>query len=235
MRYLILVGLLLLSCKSMDWGDRDEAETTKIVAQSNTAKFKFDEKVINVLDVFKFDLNQFVAENFVPHFKRILKKHFKDKESDHKLLSELPFYKTLLQYFPESVLSRVRYVAVHGFPTMGELMVQAGTDRARLASFGVHIENDVWIFRPSAITLGDLIYIEKKDLHDIPTFFHECVHVLQYDKYGVDGFMRVYIDSVFAGVEYKEIPFEMTAFYLQEKFQNGAIFNAHDFVRQTNF
>ena len=56
-----------------------------------------------------------------------------------------------------------------------------------------------------------------------PNLFHECVHVAQYQEFGVVGFMRRYVGGwVDSGYRYAGIGLERQAFTLQHQFENGA-------------
>ena len=67
------------------------------------------------------------------------------------------------------------------------------------------------------IILSDA-YFEEHDL--LSLLFHECVHVVQFDQLGVEGFMRRYIEGRVANrMDYFAIPLERDAYELERQFR----------------
>lgn len=61
-------------------------------------------------------------------------------------------------------------------------------------------------------------YFEETDL--VSLLFHECVHVVQYNQLGVEGFMRRYVEGWAAnGMDYFSIPLERDAYELERQFR----------------
>lgn len=231
-RLILLVFISILSCKTTH--APDEAEQQQVIQHSNAIKFNFDKEASAALQNFQFDLNKLVAKTFIPQIKKATQARFNDTEANRKNLSDLPFYSRLKQFFPESLLKRVRYVVVDHFPKLGEILSSSGINRDQLAKFGVPIDDDVWNFQAEAMTIGDVIYVDKQGAQSISTFFHECVHVSQYDVLGETAFLTQYADAFLSGVHYREIPFEMIAYYLEgffDKLDKTKNFDAYNYVR----
>lgn len=231
--FFLSLTLFLTHCRTAP-KPSEEDQKKKIIMQSNLVKFKFDHEVLSVLEHFQVDLNKLILRAFAPNFKKMMQTRFGGPEEK---LSQHAFYKTLKKYFPESVLSRVQYRRVDKFPNFETLLAEAGMNKSQLADFNVKVDEKIWNMQVAAMTIGDLIYIEKDSVDKIETFFHECVHVMQYDKLGLEGFLSLYADSILAGMPYEEIPLEMTAFYLEDLFVENKgknIFDAYAFVRKVH-
>jgi hypothetical protein len=57
----------------------------------------------------------------------------------------------------------------------------------------------------------------------ISLLFHECVHICQYQQLGLHAFMERYVLGwAQNGFQYKKIPLEEHAYYLQNKFETTA-------------
>lgn len=68
------------------------------------------------------------------------------------------------------------------------------------------------------IALIDTVVIARRD-ESLGTLFHELVHVAQYRRLGAGGFLRAYIGGwAAAGCSYPEIPLEVQARRLQDRF-----------------
>ena len=76
------------------------------------------------------------------------------------------------------------------------------------------------------ITFVDTIVVATTSVSEeeqIPNVFHECVHVAQYTRLGLVGFMRRYLEEwVASGYSYWAIGLERHAFELQKRFSAGA-------------
>lgn len=74
-------------------------------------------------------------------------------------------------------------------------------------------------FVDTILVATDLVSEEEQ----IPSVFHECVHVVQYTCLGLVGFMRRYLKEwVASGYSYRAIGLERHAFELQQRFCAGA-------------
>lgn len=72
--------------------------------------------------------------------------------------------------------------------------------------------------RVGGIALIDTVVIARPD-ENLGTLFHELVHVAQYRRLGVGGFLREYIGGwAEAGCSYPEIPLEVQACELQDRY-----------------
>jgi hypothetical protein len=96
-------------------------------------------------------------------------------------------YRSLLGYFPAALLQRCRFAT--------------GSSRALTLPALAFSYGDA-----TAITLGDVILFKTERLADtdLKTWAHELTHVMQYQRWGVDGFADRYVrDS--AAVEQEAI------------------------------
>lgn len=64
-----------------------------------------------------------------------------------------------------------------------------------------------------------------------PLLFHECVHVVQYRRLGVDQFVEEYVRGwAENNYDYHSIPLEQEAYALQNRFSNGERFSVETVV-----
>lgn len=70
----------------------------------------------------------------------------------------------------------------------------------------------------SAITFCDIIVSHGQMTK--PTLFHEFVHVLQYERLGIQEFARLYVDGFLKGGSYEKIPLEQIAYELEHRFSD---------------
>lgn len=90
---------------------------------------------------------------------------------------------------------------------------------AALARIGVPLP--VEIDRVDGITFDDTVLLAGGDPGPARTalLFHEIVHVVQYDRLGVDGFLERYVAGwLAAGRSYREIPLEVDAYAMGARF-----------------
>jgi hypothetical protein len=91
-----------------------------------------------------------------------------------------------------------------------------------------------------AITFIDTIAVVERqtsELEDwLPLLFHECVHVCQYDLFGVDGFLKRYVEGWATNeFNYFSIPFEQQAYTLQSAFEKSQqIFSVEEILKAAN-
>jgi len=64
--------------------------------------------------------------------------------------------------------------------------------------------------RTVAITFGFGIFVRTEQASDRETLVHECVHVAQYEKLGVEGFLMQYVVQIFKN-GYDSAPMEREA------------------------
>ena len=113
-------------------------------------------------------------------------------------------------FFPQPALDSVRLVVlteqrVNNPPFYGAL-VQMGFSPSALPDFA-HM---------AAITFVDTVVS-----HEVFTdrlLFHELVHVVQYEKLGLEGFASKYVRGFLSGGSYEAIPLEMNAYELDARF-----------------
>jgi len=87
-------------------------------------------------------------------------------------------HRALLGFFPEAILRKVRYASGHADPiTIPGLAMTYG-----------HID---------AVTLIDVILFRDDDAArtDAKLWAHELTHVMQYERWGVDGFAQRYLQD----------------------------------------
>jgi hypothetical protein len=72
-----------------------------------------------------------------------------------------------------------------------------------------------------AITYGDTIFL-KEGFQSEVLYFHELVHVIQWDRLGTDNFLLAYLTGLLE-CGYRENPLEKIAFFLQESFRHGKL------------
>jgi Domain of unknown function (DUF4157) len=87
-------------------------------------------------------------------------------------------YRALLGYFPDAILRKVRYAGGH-------------TDAIEVPGFVLeygHVD---------AITLGDVILFREESAAraDAKLWAHELTHVMQYERWGIDGFASHYLQD----------------------------------------
>lgn len=72
-----------------------------------------------------------------------------------------------------------------------------------------------------AITYGDTIFLREGFQSEV-LYFHELVHVIQWDRLGTDNFLLAYIAGLLE-CGYQDNPLEKIAFFLQESFRHGSL------------
>jgi hypothetical protein len=74
--------------------------------------------------------------------------------------------------------------------------------------------------RTIAITFGHGIFVRTDHLSDRLTLVHECVHVAQYEKLGIEDFLMQYVMQVFKN-GYQNAPMEREACEAAERLAGG--------------
>lgn len=72
-----------------------------------------------------------------------------------------------------------------------------------------------------AVTYGDTIFLGK-NLQSEVLYFHELVHVIQWNRLGKENFLLAYVAGLL-DFGYRGNPLEKIAFGLQEKFRQGSL------------
>jgi hypothetical protein len=85
-------------------------------------------------------------------------------------------YRSLLGYFPAALLQKVRFASGDAQPLTLPALAFAYGDAV-------------------ALTLGDVVQFktERMAQADLKTWAHELTHVMQYQRWGVDGFAQRYV------------------------------------------
>ncbi len=117
---------------------------------------------------------------------------------------------TMEPFFPASTLASARVLVLSSErvcnpPFYGELL-HMGFDRAILPDF-----TDM-----TAITFVDTVVSHEQFTDRL--LFHELVHVVQYQKLGLEGFAVKYVRGFLGGGSYEAIPLEMNAYELDARF-----------------
>lgn len=114
----------------------------------------------------------------------------------------------LPQYFPDDILEQAKVVTVPNvpFPPLSKLGLPELSFMEQMALSG--------------ITYLNTIFIHHHDRMNESLHFHELVHVIQWNRLGVDKFILAYgVGIVQFG--YMQSPLEQMAFDLQQKFDNN--------------
>jgi len=113
-------------------------------------------------------------------------------------------------FFPSSALDSARVLALVGErvgnPPFYAQLVQMGFSPADLPDFA-HM---------AAITFVDTVVSHEPFTDRL--LFHELVHVVQYEKLGLEGFANKYVRGFLSGGSYHGIPLEMNAYELDARF-----------------
>src|SRR5713101_8276552 len=113
-------------------------------------------------------------------------------------------------FFPQAALDSTEVVVLAGErvgnpPFYGDL-VAMGFELALLPNFS----------EMAAITFVDTVVFHEPIVNR--TLFHELVHVVQYDKLGLEEFAARYVNGFLTGGSYEAIPLERNAYELDERF-----------------
>lgn len=129
-------------------------------------------------------------------------------------------------FFSEPVLDSIRLVVLAGQrvnnpPFYGEL-VQMGFSPVDLPDF----------VEMAAITFVDTVVSHEAFTDRL--LFHELVHVVQYEKLGLEEFASKYVRGFLSGGSYERIPLEMIAYELDTRFAEmpTSVFSVEDEVQR---
>ena len=113
-------------------------------------------------------------------------------------------------FFPVSTLDSARVLVLDrervGNPPFYRQLVQMGFEPAVLPNFVLM----------AAITFVDTVVSHEPFTDRL--LFHELVHVVQYEKLGLEGFADKYVRGFLSGGSYDRIPLEMNAYELDGRF-----------------
>ena len=119
-------------------------------------------------------------------------------------------YPRLAQTFPQALLNRVRCIVVAGKPPFPPL------SRMGLPEFAAFEAMPI-----SGITYRDTFFV-REGRQSEGLYFHEIVHVVQWDRLGVERFLLAYgVGLMQAG--YRDSPLEAMAYRLQADFDRGGV------------
>lgn len=113
--------------------------------------------------------------------------------------------------FPLDLLNRAKVVVVTGkvpFPPLSRLGLLELNSMEKMIMEGVTYKNTVFISRP---------HHRKESLH-----FHELVHVIQWERLGVDRFLLAYGAGLIQ-FGYRDCPLEKMAYSWQDGFERGVL------------
>ena len=118
----------------------------------------------------------------------------------------------LQQVFPKDLLGKAKRVIVNGNVPLPPL------NQIGLPEIAQKIESvDMW-----GITYKDTFFIDY-NYRPESLYFHELVHVIQWDRLGVDNFLLAYGVGLDQFDDYKNSPLEQMAYSLQYDFDLGIL------------
>jgi hypothetical protein len=133
-------------------------------------------------------------------------------------------FPNLPKVFPSDLLEKAKVVTFSGqlpFPTLPPELRQMG-----MPDFGqmANASN-------SAVTYKDTFFVNG--LHrDESIYFHELVHIVQWERLGVENFLLAYGLGLMQ-FGYQDSPLEQMAYSLQEDFENDRLpYGVVDIIRQ---
>jgi hypothetical protein len=116
----------------------------------------------------------------------------------------------MLPFFPEPSLDSTRLVVLAGQrvnnPPFYVELTKMGFEAASLPDFA-HM---------AAITFVDTVVSHEPFTDRLQ--FHELVHIVQYEKLGLERFAAKYVRGFLSGGSYEAIPLEMNAYELDDRF-----------------
>lgn len=121
------------------------------------------------------------------------------------------FAQRFAPYFDESLLAGVR---IAGSASLSLPRVPYARVLGRL---GFYIPGAETI---AGITFGPLIAVRESEVSE-RLLFHELVHVVQYRLLGTADFARRYVEGFLVSGRYEEIPLEICAAVLEDRFARG--------------
>jgi hypothetical protein len=132
-------------------------------------------------------------------------------------------------FFPESILDSTRVAVLTdqrvSNPGFYSDLVKMGFELGSLPDFT----------EMAAITFVDTILSHGPISNQ--TLFHELVHVVQYEKLGLEDFAAKYVKGFLTGGSYERIPLEQNAYELDARFgcAPGNAFSVQDEVEEWIF
>jgi hypothetical protein len=124
----------------------------------------------------------------------------------------------LLDYFSDGLLASTKYVVVNRVPTLP-------LSALGLKRFAEFERGDY-----DGITYLDTFFLKRTHVTDEGVYFHELVHIIQWQMLGPERFLAAYADGL-EKFGYRDSPLEAMAYDAQAAFaQSAQIFNAEKFV-----
>ena len=117
-------------------------------------------------------------------------------------------FSRLGSYYPANVLDSTKVVVVNKVPAVP------------LASFGLNQFKDFENLDAAGITYKNLLFIDSRYANDESVFFHELVHVLQWQYLGAHKFILLYGLGL-TNYGYRESPLEEIAYRAQNVFDTN--------------
>ena len=141
---------------------------------------------------------------------------------------ESPLMEDLGVYFTSELLAEVRLSVDSAIPNPSFY--------SELTRRGFQIPLDM--AQMAGITYDDTVLITETYASldaRVSLLFHECVHVAQYRRLGVDRFMEEYVTGwATNGFDYYAIPLEREAYGLQARFEAGEVFSVEAELQDDN-
>lgn len=206
-------SILVLSCKTAK-ESRQAFDEQKLLDRE-----KIEAIVKPRLDAIYEKLQAFIAEKS------------EQSQAQAKLFSETTFFSKLQKFFPNhsDLLNEVRVVEVDELPHWGP-PEKIGIDSTLLSSTG--LDPEIFTFPGAmAMTFNKTIFVKKGNLDKEDMFFHELVHVAQYNILGEKEFLSRYLLDIFQGTSYEKIRLEDMAFTL-EKYYKSTTFDVMTYVNE---
>lgn len=129
-------------------------------------------------------------------------------------------FQSLQQAFPLALLEKARVIDISGklpFPP--------------LSSMGLPELSQIENMHMLGVTYKDLIFINHSNPNDM-LYFHELVHVVQWERLGVDNFLLAYGVGLMQ-FGYRQSPLEQMVYSLQRRFKTEMLpMDVVGFIRQ---
>lgn len=153
----------------------------------------------------------------LPGVKKWIDQTLQDHANAARQVSHSPFPR-LQEHYPQDLLSRARVVVVARvpFPPLSRLGLPEFRSMEEMLLDGVTYKDTFFV---CAAQQSDSLY------------FHELVHVVQWDRLGVDKFLLAYGVGLIQH-EYEKSPLEQMAYELQERFDQSRV--PHNLVETIN-
>ena len=147
-------------------------------------------------------------ESALPSIRRWIEETLASHKDTARPVSERGFAK-LADHFPQDLLRRANAVSTAHVPM------------PPLSRLGVPELSSFESMPSAGITYKDTFFVhESRETESL--YFHELVHVVQWDRLGVDNFLRAYgIGLIQFG--YADSPLEQIAYMLQTSFEKGIV------------